>query len=122
IQYVRTPCFGTCPHFELDVYSTGRAQYNGKRFVQNEGVFTGTWSSEDIMAVFEAAEEINYFELQSTYDNRMVMDLPSVTTRILSGDTLKSVMNRYQGPPELNELYKVLDQIISQTNWTAAGQ
>lgn len=122
IRYVRTPCFGTCPSFELVAYSTGRITYDGKNFVDNVGLFSGKWTPEEIGSVFAIAKEINYFELLNSYNNKLVMDLPSVTTELWDGSEMKSILNRYQGPEELRKLYEVLDNIIANTTWTPASE
>lgn len=122
IRYVRTPCFGTCPSFELLAFSTGRITYDGKNFVDNVGLFTGTWNSDEIGSIFAIAEQINYFELLDSYDNKLVMDLPSITTELWDGSKMKSVLSRYQRPEELNKLYEALDKLIANTTWTAASE
>jgi hypothetical protein len=63
------------------------------------------------------AQEIGFFELEASYDNRLVMDLPSTTTVLTSGGQQKSVLNRYDGPKELAQLYDVLDKIIEDVKW-----
>ncbi len=122
VHYVRTPCFGTCPSFDLVVFSTGRVTYDGKNFVDNIGMYTGEWTSEQIGSIFAIAAEINYFDLQDSYDNKLIMDLPSVSTELWDGAVMKPVRDRYQGPDELKKLYEVLDNLIANTKWKAASE
>jgi hypothetical protein len=56
--------------------------------------------------------------MESTYDNVMVTDLPACYTDIIGEDgKRKFVNNRYHGPAELQELYKLLDEVILSIEW-----
>lgn len=118
IRYVKTPCFGTCPQFTMAIRSDGFAFYEGKMFVEMEGSWRGQWSQKQIEAVLLKAEEIGYTSLDPTYDNRFVTDLPSTTTVLTFDGEPKSVLNRYDGPKELAQLYILIDGIIEDVKWT----
>lgn len=113
IYYERTVCFGTCPSFVFTIDSHGSATYEGRNFVDLIGKYSGESSPVDIASVTKVAKEMGYDTLQTSYDNPLVMDLPSTIT-VING---KKVLNRYQGPA-LEGLYNQLDQIISEINWT----
>ncbi len=118
IHYKKTPCFGVCPQFEMVVMSDGKASYKGERNVDMVGVWTGEWSSKQIDRVMKAALEIGYFQLDDTYDNRLVTDLPATYTTLHLDGTDKTIMNRYQGPKELQQVYTKLDEIIGEVKWS----
>lgn len=120
LRYRKTPCFGICPHFEMVVMSDGQATFNGERNVEMVGTWKGTWNQKQIGRVIKEANRIGYKNLQDEYDNKFVTDLPATYTTINfdgSGD-VKTIMNRYQGPAELQSLYKVIDEIILEVEWT----
>lgn len=118
IRYEKTPCFGTCPHFDMVVRSDGFAFYKGKNFVEMEGNWRGEWSQKQIEEVLLKAEEIGFMSMDSVYNNHMVSDLPSQTVVLTIDGETKSVMNRYQGPKELPQLFEVIDAIIEDVKWT----
>ncbi|NNE55447.1 MAG: hypothetical protein HKN32_05465 [Flavobacteriales bacterium] len=117
VNYRKTPCFGVCPTFEMIVMSDGMARYEGQRNVEMEGVWTGAWTNEQIELVRKTAERIGFFQMEDEYNNKLVTDLPATYTTVYSGKKTKTVMNRYKGPEELQELYMVLDDLIKRVEW-----
>ena len=113
LRYERTPCFGPCPAFILEVDSKGQARFNGRRNVTPEGVFKGQWSAADLKRVAEAAHDVALKYMAGVYDNPMVTDLP--TKRILLSGIV--FVDRIDAPP-VDRLYAVLDSLISSTGWT----
>jgi hypothetical protein len=117
LYYQRTPCFGMCPSFELVVYQSGKAVYEGKNLVDNIGFYQSTVPDTAFQKVLEVAQRIEYFRMQEKYDKEGVTDLPTVTTRIFFDGKLKTVANRYQGPRELQQLYQALDDLVFTLKW-----
>ena len=113
IYYERTVCFGTCPSFIFTIDSDGSATYEGRNFVDLIGKYSGESSPADIASVMKVAKEVGYDTLQTSYDNPLVIDLPSTITII--GD--KKVLNRYRGPA-LEGLYNHLDKLIADIKCT----
>ena len=37
--YFRTSCYGTCPAFEVSVFSDGVIVFNGEAYTEKEGIF-----------------------------------------------------------------------------------
>lgn len=117
LRYERTPCFGPCPAFILEVNSDGDARYNGRRNVKFEGTFRGRWDEQTLRTVAEAAHQADLKRNAGVYDNPLVTDLP--TKRILLGGCV--FVDRIEAPP-MDDLYGVLDSLISVTDWAATGQ
>lgn len=118
VTYERTPCFGTCPVFKFTMYRDGSAKYEGRNFTDLMGEYQGNYAANSIEKIFQQAEKIGYFQMESTYDNIMVTDLPACYTDIIGKDgKRKLVNNRYKGPAELQELYKILDEVILSIEW-----
>jgi len=117
LLYERTPCFGPCPAFILEVNANGEARYNGRRNVKFEGIFRGQWDEQTLRTVAESAHQADLKRNAGVYDNPLVTDLP--TKRILLGGHV--FVDRIDAPP-MDGLYGVLDSLISNTDWTATGQ
>ena len=103
-RYERTPCFGRCPVFELKIYRSGYAVYEGKNFVDLIGFYHTTFTATSLQKINDTAEAIKYFSLKDSYDNPYVTDLPTITTEIHTEKHNKSVAARYQSPAELQTL------------------
>lgn len=117
VQFSRTGCFGTCPIFTLSIYTSGHAIYQGKNFVQMKGVYEANFNLADIKSIFNMAEQISFLTLEDSYDNMGISDVPSAITRLNDGNYTKQVLNRYNGPKELNQLENLIDELILKQNW-----
>lgn len=112
IYYERTHCFGTCPVFRFIASSDGACAYEGINFVDRIGKHIGSVEPAKVQAIAALASSMNYFSLDTLYDDQYLMDLPAVIT-IIDG---KTVINRYQGP-DLKALYASLDALIEEVQW-----
>ncbi len=110
-------CYGTCPVYELKIYSNGDATYHGIRNVELEGMHSGHISKENIAALIQKAKDINYLNMEDVYDNPGITDLPSTTTSIVIDGEHKEVKRRYGYPTELLALEKLFDEIIAGVEW-----
>ena len=117
LSYSKSMCFGPCPAFTLEVDSDGSARFNGRAHIQPEGAHTGTWSQEDLQSLAAIAHASRLDHKAGTYDNPLVMDLPS--TQLNMGPY--RVLDRMNGP-DLSALYNALDSLISVTNWVPAEE
>ncbi|MFN8698786.1 MAG: DUF6438 domain-containing protein [Flavobacteriales bacterium] len=117
VSYSRTPCFGMCPVFDCMIFKSGYAIYRGRNFVNYIGFYYTQMDKTALQHIPEIAERIGYFNLEDVYDNPNVTDLPSVTTVMVGPKGRKTVMKRYGGPKQLEELYQELDILIQQAIW-----
>ncbi|MEY3398991.1 MAG: hypothetical protein RL220_1585 [Bacteroidota bacterium] len=118
LVYKRTPCFGMCPYFDLTIYQSGYAIYEGKNFVDMIGFYHTKFDKTALQEMMATAERIGYFSLADSYDNPHVTDLPTVTTSVMKDGSLKTVEARYKYPKELEELYQIIDEKIDIQKWT----
>ncbi|MFK7755332.1 MAG: DUF6438 domain-containing protein [Flavobacteriales bacterium] len=122
LTYSRGYCFGMCPVFNSSILTDGTVQYEGINFVDVMGNNSGQLKGADLKLIKDKLKEINYFELDSVYDNEMVMDIPAVRSSANLAGKSHSILDRYKGPKELNELYKLLDNLFSQLEWTPVSE
>jgi len=118
VEFSRTACFGTCPIFTVSIFTSGKAIYIGKNFVEMKGRYQTNFNLTDIKTIFKTAESISFLTMEDSYDNMGISDLPSVITRLNDGTYTKQVINRYNGPDELRELEKLIDALILKQNWS----
>ncbi len=114
LYYERTACFGTCPVYKFTLNHDGSCTYEGINFVDRIGHYRGmVTDSTAFSRIRSAAEALDYFNLEDSYDDSLVMDLPSTYTAIDGKGVLKRM-----GGPNLRPLYEVIDAAIEEVNWT----
>ena len=113
----RTPCFGKCAAYTLNVYRDGKAEYIGRSNAPRQGKYTGTVDRATMEAILAKAEAIGYFGLEDTYDSQ-VTDLPSTITRIVSGDRDKRIVARHRTPLTLKVFAQEADELLKDVVWT----
>lgn len=112
----RTPCFGRCPIYKMEVYDSGYTTYEGKRFVDNVGKFYAKVEQEKLELIKQRAIEIGYFDLKSKYPSQ-IADFPSVTTSIKIDGRRKEVYNKQNAPMKLNEFQSFADSVFADVKW-----
>lgn len=114
-SFERTACYGTCPTFKLRVFNSGFAEFEGIRFVDSVGRFTGWVPEERLTQVKDLAKQIHYFELNESYDNPYITDIPASITIVQFDGRLKRVLNRHEGTPQDLVIFeRFLDGIVQE--------
>ena len=115
-SFERTPCFGQCPVFRMDIYRHGTATYTGRSNVERIGSYKGRFGKATMTALLKEAEGIGFFTLEDTYDGP-VTDLPSMHLRLVSGTRDKRIMARYKVPAPLKGFGAYVDYLVRKTTW-----
>jgi hypothetical protein len=109
----RTACFGQCPIYDAS-FDLGNAElrYNGKKFVSLEGEHTYSLSAEEVKSIQDGLVECNFLSLSDSYDGP-ISDVPSCITSVkMHQELVKEVLNRMDGPEELEKFEDLLDAIL----------
>ncbi|MEM7162977.1 MAG: DUF6438 domain-containing protein [Bacteroidota bacterium] len=120
--YERTPCFGRCPIFQLKVYQSGFAVYNGTNFVDYIGIYKYRFEQSTLNELKNALNSADFFAMQDVYDNEQVMDLPARIVEANFDGNKKKVMGRYNLPKEFKELTQTIDKIFENIEWKAHSE
>lgn len=112
----RTPCFGTCKAYRIEVYRSGSALYNGRSNMEKQGPHTALISTETMAAVLAHAEAAGFFAMQDTYDAD-VTDVPSTTIRIIADGKDKKVMGRVGQPAAFKALVVQIEELLLPVPW-----
>ena len=108
----RTPCFGKCPIYTIKITDDGSVEFEGKKFVEPQGVETFKLNAEDLALLKKKLIEINYLGLEDKYDTEYISDLPSTITVLYRGLVEeKKVINRHNGPAKLKEFEAFIDSL-----------
>lgn len=112
--YIKThPCFGKCPVFELTIQQDGLMIYTGQYFTEKEGKYSKQIEDKDYHAVLQLIQEADFFALEDVYDNKQIMDLPSIIFRVSNEQNSKQIENRFGGPAILDKLGSKLKEITA---------
>ena len=117
----RTPCFGKCPVFTVELYNNGTVKYNGVAFVEKKGNFVAKANSELVQQIQSKALSIKYLSFENKYPIAPVAiaDLPTTTTYVRIGDVGKQISNNFDAPRELIEFENWLEQEFNKLDWKA---
>lgn len=112
ITLERTPCFGTCPVYTVTLDSDGKLTFIGKDFANPKGQYETYIPLDEVQKIRAALVSINFLNLQDSYDNVYISDLPSaITTLNVNGKVVKTVTNRYNPPPQLVKFELMIDNL-----------
>lgn len=128
ITLERTPCFGTCPMYKLEIFADGKIVYEGKDFVKRKGRVESRITKAQVQQLVREFNKINYFELDDEYVSegpncpQWWTDSPSAVTSINWKGRQKAIRHYHgcQGAKvreQLTALENKIDQIANTKRW-----
>lgn len=112
----RTSCFGHCPVYELNIYSSGYMIYVGKNFVDRMGTYNARIDSIAMQEFIDTALAIGYMSMEDKYDSP-VSDLPAAITSIKINGVRKEIYRRHQYPREIIHFEQLFDRLVISADW-----
>ncbi len=116
----RTPCYGKCPVYHIELFKDGTLRYSGIRFIKDSGVYEkniGAANAEKILDEFRKYRVdtcADYYELP-------IADLPGIYYSYTVNGEEHKISNAHFGPIFLKELAQKLDEIgykdIDHSQW-----
>ncbi len=115
----KTSCFGKCPVFEFRIFSDGRLEYDGKRFVDMEGLYEAKAPEGMLEAIMAEAQKSGYMNLADNYptNGARIPDLPSTYTSLTFENSEKKIRNNHNAPKALIAFEKFLASWIEKVAW-----
>ena len=119
----RTPCFGKCPVFTIELFDDGTVKYTGVAFVDKQGSFTAQASTEFIKQIQSKALSIKYLSFENKYPIAPVViaDLPITTTFIRIGTKDKQISDNFDAPRDLIDFENWLVHQFDKLDWQKEG-
>lgn len=119
VSLLRTPCFGSCPSYKLEIFKDGTVKYKGTGYVKRLGFFTAKADSDFIAQIQKKAESINYMKLNSKYPigDIEIADIPQTISYIRFGNDGKMINNNFDAPKELVAFERWLEKHIESLKW-----
>lgn len=112
----RTPCFGACKAYRIEVFNSGFATYNGRGNMEKEGPHTGRVGADTLRLIRAKAQELGFKDMQDKYDAE-VTDLPSTYLRITLNGKPKQVMGRVGQPAAFKQLVAYVEGLLLPVPW-----
>jgi Domain of unknown function (DUF6438) len=122
----RGPCFGTCPVYAVTLDGSGAVLFEGRRFVANTGISTGSVPSARVDSLVAELIAGGYFDFADRYRagepgcERYATDLPSVITEVRAGGRRKRIEHDHgcmDAPEALTVLEGRIDSVAGVARW-----
>ncbi len=116
---LRTPCYGKCPQYEIRLYASGYATFEGMAHVEHLGQFEARVDPQIIENLIIKAIDINYIGLSDSYPvkGKGIEDFPLCVTGLFTGNRQKIIYNRNDAPKELVSYEEYFDELFEEINW-----
>ena len=114
----RTPCYGTCPVYKIQLEGNGIAFLENTRFVEPLGTFKGNVAKGDLNSLFHSFASTDWEQYEDSYDAN-VSDLPTVKLTWYHSGYQKEISIRAKHPIELDVLINKVDQVKDKIAWKA---
>lgn len=122
ITMERTPCFGTCPSYRLDVNMDGKVVFTSRAFTEFEGTYEKKFAAEKATAIFKKFETYQVDTCSEEY-NSLIADVPGVFYTIKYANKEQHINNAHFGPEYLNDLANELDANFKvDDTWTKTAE
>jgi uncharacterized protein DUF6438 len=120
ITLERSPCFGRCPDYKVEIHGDGTVIYDGRNFVAVQGRRESRIPIYKVRGLFEQFSLAGYFSLKDGYHSSAT-DLPTYVTSISFDDKTKSVRD-YLGtavgmPRAVVDLEDAIDRTADTQQW-----
>ncbi len=114
----KTPCYGTCPTYELSVGADGSVVYNAIRFTEQTGLFSKKLSAAQLAELKKTVRESPFFSWDTLYDDPGISDIPSTIVEISLDGQKKKVVNRHKGPKDFKTWVDKWEAVIGKDGYS----
>ena len=122
----RTPCFGTCPVYQVSISRSGTVRFVGKHHVTQQGEATAESPAARVDSLLDELEAGGYFGFADAYVmnspacGQYATDSPTVITSASAGGRSKTIRHDYgcdAAPEELGRLERRIDEVAGTARW-----
>lgn len=117
----RTPCYGICPVYKLEIYPDGQVNYFGEHRVRVEGFKSWQIDKKAVEELNYLIKKYDYFNLKEEMVTMMSTDSAGCITEITMDDGRKrKIKNDYgcnQWPLKLKAFENRIDRIVNSAEY-----
>ena len=123
IAMERTPCFGSCPIYRLELDSSGKVVYEGRGFVKERGRRETTIPAADVQALAKEIEAAGFFTLRDNYPPAATDHASVITSVTIDGKSkrIEHNLSASKAPAVLEGLYRRIDDVARSKQWVGEG-
>ncbi len=66
-RYSASPCYGSCPAFQLEIKSNGNIKFQGRIYSKQKGDFIGVIEADDLALIAKHVDLIDWKKLKRKY-------------------------------------------------------
>lgn len=117
LKMERTPCFGKCPSYTIEIKSNGNCKYIGLQNAVFDGQIVGKISKKTWNKLIKKYTKYSFLKLPLSYKT-LASDLSKANLTMKVNGKTKVIKNALEGPEFLNQLCLEIEQLISKgINW-----
>ena len=116
---LRTPCYGACPHYEIRLYASGYATFEGLAHVKKLGRYEARLDTALVSALKKKAKDLGYMNFLEQYpqQERGITDFPLCVSSFFENNEKKVVYNRNDAPINLVRYEQFFDDLFEEVEW-----
>ncbi|MFT4759472.1 MAG: hypothetical protein ACI9XO_004263 [Paraglaciecola sp.] len=124
VKFKKTPCYGKCAMYDVQLFNNGRVVYNGKKFVARVGVYEAKISEANVKMVKQKFFDVEFLDMAGEYpiDGQKIADLPSTIIDFRVGDMIKQVHDKHGAPEKLKAFEIWLADYFDGLAWVKIAQ
>ena len=124
ITLERTPCFGRCPVYLVEIDETGRVAYDGRGFVRETGRHESTVAAAQVQALARELESAGYFGFRNNYPPDKTDHASIITSVTIDGRThrVEHNLGSDAAPSVLADLERRIDEVAGTARWVGEPQ
>jgi hypothetical protein len=118
----RTPCFGRCPVYSVELDGTGRVLFEGKGFVEQTGRHEAQVPARDVQDLARRMETAGWFGLRDSYPPDATDHASVITSLTVDGRThrIEHNLGSRAAPQVLTDLEQSIDSVARTARWLGA--
>lgn len=118
VDFRTSPCFGTCPVFNMSIDKDGVAVFDAKRFNDVTGEHKGTIKKEQLDSLFTMINKAEIMSLEDKYTVQ-ITDMPGYLLSVKFTDGQTKTISDYgpSGPEPLKKIYNFIESLRGSQEW-----
>ena len=121
ISMKKTACYGSCPVYEIQIFSDLTVILNGERYLDKVGNFFSTLPEKRLEELRSRFIEADFFSFQDKYTER-ITDLPTTYVYFNDSGNEKKVMDYSGAPDALKNIENDIASLLDELKWSKVEQ
>lgn len=115
VSLSRNPCYGTCPVYQIRIFTDGNFIYEGRQHAPLAGLFCGKLPGYEMKRLVKVLERANFVQLDNSYPSQDIVpaDIPSIDISYYTGNNASKTIRDYNWntPEPLKEAIRYVDSV-----------